>query len=180
MDFPTIQKELLSCGMTRCELIDTKDIVFSEELRQMCEMNTCRAYGSNWMCPPGIGEVKELIEKVKSYQKGIVVQYVHQLEDTFDFEGMMEGSRIFEETFRTGLSFVKALPFQKLLPLKAGGCTICEKCTYPDAPCIHPDEALSSIEAHGVYVNKTLEVVNIPYNNGPNTVSYCGIYLVVE
>ena len=170
-------EKALSLGATNAAIIPSEEIVFEKELRKMCEMNTCRKYNTTWTCPPAVGEVEELEKLVKSHPYGLVIQKVHQLEDSFDFEGMQEGNRIYQQMYQKVWDMMRQQHFQKLLPLSAGGCTLCESCTYPYAPCRHPDLAVPSIEACGIYVNKTLEKVHIPYNNGEATVSYAGIIM---
>ena len=62
---------------TNCAEIDVSRIVFDAGLRKSCEMNSCGAYGRNYMCPPFCGEIHELIDKAKSYQKAFVFQSIH-------------------------------------------------------------------------------------------------------
>ena len=52
------------------------------------------------------------------------------------------------------------------------GCDICEKCTYPDAPCRFPEKAIPSIEACGISVVELSKLIGLNYNNGPCTVTY--------
>ena len=47
---------------TNCAEIDVSRIVFDAGLRKSCEMNSCGAYGRNYMCPPFCGEIHELID----------------------------------------------------------------------------------------------------------------------
>ena len=57
----------------------------------------------------------------------------------------------------------------------AGSCSLCEKCTYPDAPCRHPKKARRSLEACGIDVVALSKVVGLHYINGENTVTYFSI-----
>lgn len=51
-----LQQILERAGVTQYGIIDTKDIHFSQEVRHMCEVNTCRQYGKTWSVPrPGHG-----------------------------------------------------------------------------------------------------------------------------
>ena len=155
------------------------DIVTERALRKACEQNVCGKYGTNWMCPPGIGEIDPLIEKVRSYGDGLLIQSVYELEDSFDFEGMMKSAEWHRNSF---LSLLKAIEQhidgKSLLPLNAGHCDICQECTFKqNKTCRFPDKAISSVEAHGIDVSRTLSKVGLKYNNGPDTVSYVGIIL---
>ena len=57
-----------------------------EEVRAMCAANTCRAYGSNWSCPPARGTIPQCAEKMSKFTRGILVQTIGEREDSWDFE----------------------------------------------------------------------------------------------
>lgn len=166
-------------GAARAAIVDTSDIQFSEEFRNACERNTCGKYGANWMCPPGVGPFEELKAKALSFSRGLVFQTVHQLEDSFDFEGAEEAAKKHEEVFRNILaSILSDGSFQEILGLNVGDCKVCSKCTYVDGEeCRYPDKAVASVESHGIDVNALVSGCGIPYINGPNTVSYVGLFL---
>lgn len=68
--------------------------------------------------------------------------------------------------------------FKAILPLNAGPCTYCAKCTYlAGEECQFPDKAVSSVEANGIDVMALVKASGIPYNNGKNTVSYVALIL---
>ena len=43
--------------------VPKEKLIFSEEVRRMCERNDCGSYAKNWMCPPGVGPVAEWYAK---------------------------------------------------------------------------------------------------------------------
>lgn len=168
----------LRLGATRAAIIKVADIQFSESFRHQCGMNTCGKFGTNWMCPPAVGPFEDLKKQVLAFEKGLVIQTVYQLEDSFDYEGMMNALNIHDDVFRRILHEVKnILGDLPLLPLNAGVCRFCEKCTYPDKDCIFPDEALASVEAFGIDVTALVTACSMPYNNGQASVSYVGMIL---
>ena len=57
---------------------------------KLCESNACGNYGRSYMCPPDVGEVETLMGRLKDYRLALVYQTVGTLEDSYDFEGMME------------------------------------------------------------------------------------------
>jgi predicted metal-binding protein len=166
-------------GAARAAILDTSDIQFSEEFRKACERNTCGKYGANWMCPPGVGPFEELKAKALSFSRGLVFQTIHQLEDSFDFEGAVEAAKKHEEVFRNILASIRSDGnFQEILGLNVGDCKVCDKCTYLDGEeCRYPDKAVASVESYGIDVNALVSGCGIPYINGPNTVSYVGLFL---
>lgn len=172
----------LECGADRAAIIDVNKIVFSNELRQMCEQNSCGKYGTNWMCPPGVGTLDELKAKIDCYDKGLVLQTVKQLEDSFDFEGMMVAKEDIETALKKTLEKIKDKPqFEDVFPLGAGACSICKECTYlKGEKCRLPDIAFPSVEACGIDVKALVTCCDIPYYNGKDTVSYVGLILFKE
>jgi predicted metal-binding protein len=168
----------LNLGATRAAIVDVSKIQFSESFRDLCEMNSCGKYRTNWMCPPAIGPFDKLRDQVLAFKSGLVVQTVYQMEDSFDFDGMMEAAAIHEKVFRDILHQIKT---QRLLDpffaLNAGVCKFCEICTYPDRDCLYPEEALASVEAYGIDVTALVTACDIPYNNGQASVSYVGMVL---
>ena len=171
--------EALALNATHASMISTSQINFSSELRDMCAQNSCGMYGTNWMCPPGIGPLDELIERVTQFKQGLLIQTVHQLEDSFDFEGMLNAKLVHTDVFKKILENMKATLDQKeILALNVGACDLCAKCTYPEGnKCRFPEKAISSVEAYGIDVVALVSSCGIPYNNGKDTVSYVGLIL---
>lgn len=154
--------------------IAVSEIGFYPELRKLCEMNSCGAYGKNYTCPPHIGQIDDLIEKMKTYDTAVIFRAVYQLEDSFDIEGMNEGSAKFKELTYQAQAITKKIAPDSLV-LGAGGCRFCERCGAVDnIPCRNPDKAISSLEGHGLQVSELASQIGMNYISGPNTVTYFG------
>ena len=147
-----------------------------EEVRAMCAANTCRAYGSNWSCPPACGTIAQCAEKMSKFTRGILVQTIGEREDSWDFEAAQEAAENHKERFRK-ISLRLWKDGVKALPLCAGSCPICETCNYPE-PCRFPDKAISSMEAYGLLVNKVCTDNGVPYNYGEERIAYSGCILL--
>lgn len=170
----TALDELLrQAGVFEYGLVDTAKIRFTKEVRGMCEVNTCRKYGSTWACPPAIGTVEECRERVQKYDTMLVFSGKYDLEDSFDFEGMTAGGKKFKETCRAVHKAVSQYMDDYLI-LANEGCDTCKECTYPDAPCRFPDQTHGSLEGYGIFVSELAEQAGIHYINGANTVTYFG------
>ena len=178
-NFDEMINKALELKATRAAMATTDKAKFSDELRGMCAQNYCGNYGKNWMCPPGVGPLRELKEEVMEYKQGLVIQTVHQLEDSFDIEGMEEAQTIHNGIFKDILSMIKdEYNPQRVLPLNVGACDICSKCAYiEDKECYFPEKAIASVESYGINVMALVSECGFPYNNGPNTVSYVGYIL---
>ncbi|AKN31752.1 metal-binding protein [Clostridium carboxidivorans P7] len=182
INFDDLIKDALELKATYAAMADTSKIKFHEDYRKACERNVCRKYDTNWMGPPAVGPINELMDKVKKYKQGILIQTAHKLSSSFDYKGMISAGKEHNEIFGKIFDHVKnKYKFENVLALKAGCCDICERCTYLDGEkCRFPDKALSSVEAYGIDVMALEKSAGIPYYNGPNTISYVGLILFNE
>ena len=149
----------------------TGKIKFSPELLKACEANICGKYNRCWTCPPAVKQ-EELKKKITGFSHVFVFTTKADLEDSFDFEGMMsakgEHDRITAELHER---------FSRTNPVfGAGGCNICETCAFPE-PCRFPERIYSSIEAVGINVTELSKEGGVRYNNGENTVTYFSMIL---
>ena len=181
MDMAMLREEALGIGFTLAEPMKVDTIKLREEVREMCAVNKCHAYNTNWSCPPNCGTIAECQERVNGYETGLIVETTGQLEDDFDFETMEETAKIHSAHF---VEFLKMLRKEhkelEVLPLGAGECTHCQKCTFPDAPCRFPELMSSPMEGYGMVISDVCKDNNILYNHGRGTLTYVGCYLFRE
>ena len=125
------------------------------------------------MCPPDAGDIEELISALRSYGYMLVYQTVGELEDSYDFEGMMNAAARHRDLMDSVKNAADRLGLSRVLYLGAGGCSICERCAKrTNEPCRHPDRAVASLETYGVNVSKLAPAAGMKYINGQNTVTY--------
>lgn len=167
-------KLCLEMGVDKAEEIPMDKLVFQTELRALCEQNACGKFGSNYKCPPHVGEINALVAEIKRFSKAVIWQTISALEDSFDFEGMMEAQRKHNAITRRIAEKVYAeLGRENVLALAAGSCELCSECAAPlGNECRRPAEALAPLEAYGINVSKIAEVSELKYINGANTVTY--------
>ncbi len=173
-----LRETALALGAYRAEIISVSNIKTEKSFRALCEANSCGNYGRNYMCPPSVEPVDELMRKLRAYENALVFQTVNPLTDSFDFEGMMMagkrhndlGQRLWDETDRLGV---------KALHLGAGGCRLCGTCAIRTGePCRHPWRAMPSLEVYGVDVAALSAAAGMQYLNGLDTVTYFGAVLI--
>lgn len=169
----------LDCGATKAVLLEQSQIVLNAEFRAACEMNSCGVFGKCWMCPPDVGPIDVLMERVRAFPRGIWYQTVGEIEDSFDFDGMTEVSNHHAEVSQR---IREAMPSGlRVLHLTCGGCHVCSRCAkLDDEPCRFPEKALPSVESYGVDVYNTTKDTDLKYINGANTVTYFGLLLFEE
>ncbi len=172
-----LREKALAFGAYRAEIISVGDIRVDSSFRTLCETNSCGNYGNNYMCPPNVKPINELIERLWTYKNALIYQTVSSLTDSFDFDGMMKagkrhndlGQRLWDEADKLGLD---------ALHLGAGGCRLCDMCAIKtDEPCRHPERAMSSLEVYGIDVTALSAVAGMSYINGQDTVTYFGAVL---
>ena len=61
-----IEKELAQLPILEYEFFKPEDIIFSKEVRDLCEGNSCGLYNTSWACPPAVGSVESCIEKCQA------------------------------------------------------------------------------------------------------------------
>ncbi len=171
-----MEKYLINKNIHEYRIINSTDIPFSQSVVDACKENRCGKYGTCWTCPPGVGDLKILESKIKSYNKAVVFTRKFDLEDCFDFENMTNGAKLTAETL---LKIKEELDEDGVnyMALGCEVCILCEKCTYPDSPCRFPKKATPSVEACGINVVELSKNIGIKYNNGSNTVTYFCIIL---
>lgn len=113
MDYSALAEQVRGLGAYKAGVVDLQDVRFDRAFRAMCETNACGNYGKCWMCPPDAGDIDALMNEAQSYQKALVYQTVGKLEDSYDFEGMMEAARLHNELSRALAKWFATLPFAK-------------------------------------------------------------------
>lgn len=177
MDFERLRKLAVEAGFTNIGRLSVSTIELKEDVRGMCEKNTCGRYGKSWSCPPGCGTLPECEEKIRKYQEGILLQTVGDLEDEFDGEGMMEASeKHTENMLRFRELLLREVP--GALVLGAGSCRICKECTYPESPCRFPESRIESMEANGMLVLEVCRQNGMEYYYGKEKIAYTGCALI--
>lgn len=166
----------IECSFLECGYVNMEEVKYYPEVRAICEGNMCRNYGTSWACPPAIGTIAECIERVNQYNNMLLFSCKYELEDSFDFEGMVAGLLNFKKRVDIFQQHLECILSDFLL-LSNEGCGRCQKCTYPDAPCRVPHLLHHSLEGYGFVVNELATEAGICYNNGVNTVTYFGALL---
>ncbi|MDR2493325.1 MAG: DUF2284 domain-containing protein [Coriobacteriales bacterium] len=150
-----------------------------EEVRDMCAADRCRAYGRSWSCPPACGSLDQFAALFARYQDCIVFQTTLPLEDDFDYEGMVAAKALHDKrSLRLAMGVLDSGHDVSLLG--AGSCMLCgeDACTCPDEPCVNPELMHPSMEAAGLWVSEVCKTAGVPYNHGPQSMTYTSCALV--
>lgn len=166
----------LNAGADKAAVIGGEQIKLSRDFRDICATNACGKYGKCYMCPPDVGDIEVLMDRVKGFSRVLIYQTITSLEDSFDYEGMVTaGHNHVWLSQRIQGQLPELLP-GGFLHLTCGGCRLCDECRKAQGlPCEFPDRALPSVESYGIDVYNTVKGTGLKYINGPDTVTYFGM-----
>ena len=165
LDMATAMRLAEKAGFARMAALDTSKLVFHPAVREMCAADRCHQYGKNWVCPPGCGSLAECAARASGYGSGLLVQTAAKMRDDFDAPAMLAAEAQHQQRFAAFVAAARLVE-ANCLPLGAGACKLCADCTYPNAPCRHPDSAISSMEAFGLLVADICHDCGLPYSDG--------------
>ncbi|MDR0309211.1 MAG: DUF2284 domain-containing protein [Candidatus Methanoplasma sp.] len=152
------------------------DACSMKKCRDLCAQNLCGAFDITWGCPPGVGAEDECLDLVSGFPKAAVLMkrfeninfddigHVEKLGAKHQDVCRMFGCALREEGYRA-------------LPLSDGGCRYCEECSYPDEPCVFPDQKVASISAFGILMDEYMGSQNIDFAFEDGAMTLYGLIL---
>jgi predicted metal-binding protein len=149
----------------------SKEVIFSDQVRSLCEQNRCGLFGTSWACPPAVGSVTACKKRCLKYKQAFMFTTVNDLKSQYDMEGWTLARKKHEKVTDAIVNVFRSYD-KNLLVLSTEGCLLCKNCTYPDTPCKHPDRMYPAIEGYGIMVIQQARKSNMQYHNGVNTVTY--------
>lgn len=169
--------DALAFGFSRAAPMDPRKRRVLEEIQLLCSPGKCSVYDTSWTCPPAAASVEVNRQILARYSSGLIVQSTGPLLGANDQDGIatldaLQKQRMF------GFRELLWQRYPNLLALGNGPCTYCDECTYPDAPCRHPDSVIQSMAAFGLIVSEVCANSGLGYNYGPNTLTFTGCYLL--
>ena len=165
----------LELGFTHALPLNPDSLRPRGDVRDMCAADQCGAYGKNWTCPPFCGSLEECSAALSRYHQGILLQTVGHLSKDIDTRGYRRTEQQHLETFRQFCEKIRT-SYPDALCLGSGGCRICSKCAWPE-PCRFPEQAISSMEAYGLFVTQVCRDNGAAYHHGPRTITYTACVL---
>jgi len=165
----------LELGFTEAVAIKPSLLNPREEIRAACAEDRCRAYGKNWMCPPYCGTPEQCAAEIRAFSEGILVQTVGKTEKLIDTRAYRRIEEAHLRRFYRLCAIIRAEE-PNALCLGSGACRVCETCAWPD-PCRMPEQAVSSMEAYGLFVTEVCREHGVAYHHGERTVTYTSCIL---
>jgi len=132
-------------------------------------------YGTTWACPPAVGTVEECKKSCLSYEEFLMIATVNEVADIENME-LTLATRKEHEAITAQVAKLMKEQGADIKVLSTEACTICDKCTYPNAPCRFPERMFPCVESHGILVTDLAEKCGIEFFNG-NIVTWFSVIL---
>ncbi|MFI3313169.1 MAG: DUF2284 domain-containing protein [Eubacteriales bacterium] len=174
MNREILEGALAELPLLQYEFINPKDLVFSERIRHVCQQE-CPMYGKTWACPPAVGAVVDCQKKCQSFDCGLVITTVAEVNDIANMEETLATRGDHEDITRSVRDTLLQLGTAPYV-LSTEACAICETCAYPDKPCRFPDKMFPCVESHGIVVTDLAERYGIEFLMG-NMVVWFSLFL---
>lgn len=176
----SIIEDIISFGVKYAKPFELQNIDFDNKFREYCKENVCGNYGTNWMCPPGVGEIEDLKKEVMNFKKGIVYQTIHPVKNIRD---RRETDKIKNKHNNFTRELTEKLRGKyndlEFFPMGAGACELCTTCGYlKGEKCIYPQKSISSAEAYGINLGSLLKSCGLQFNYSDDTLAYVGVLLI--
>ena len=175
MDRELLEKQFGELPIVQYEFFETSELTFTQRVRSVCESD-CPCYGTSWACPPAVGTVEECRERCLSYPHALLITTMTEVHDIADIEATLATRRDHEKVTRQVNALMQAQGVETY-PLSTESCAICEKCSYPDAACRHPERMYPCVESHGILVIDIAEHYGIEFQAGNNIVTWFSLIL---
>ena len=176
IDFDKLAALATQCGFTNFAPLSVHTLEFNQDVRNMCNPQACRNYNKSWSCPPACASLEELSNYAKTFSHGIIVQTVGDIEDSYDWDGIMAVSLQQKKNFALMRGELKK-EYDSVFAMGSGACQVCDSCTYPDTPCRFPEKMEVSMEACGLFVSKVCKDNGIAYNYGEGKMAFTSCFL---
>ncbi len=148
-------------GATSVAIVPAGRIVLDERVRMKCEVPLCKDHGTSANCPPHVGKVANMRERVKQYEYAVVFNVEFPSQRMVSGGGDPQENIADRQLIGKIVSAVESAAFYDGHYLAAGfGSGSCKITWCPKVPCAvlqgaecrHPCRARASMEAVGMDV----------------------------
>lgn len=170
MDRAWLEARLCELPLYQYAFIRTSELCFSERVRWICE-HECPMYGKTWACPPAVGSVEECRRRALEFDDALLIATITEVSDIANIEETLSTRAPHEEITRQVLALVRH-EAKDTLTLSTEACAVCAHCSWPDAPCRHPDRMFPCVESHGIVVTDLAERAGVDFYAEGNLVTW--------
>ena len=175
--FNIVQNELCNLGASKSAVICVSDIDFDISFRDMCRKNLCGHYGVNYSCPPYAGEAEELINRVKSYEKGVLFSVSVSSNGDMKSSAEKAEKQISKITFEIN-EFLNEKGFEYTV-IAASSCKKCMPCKAAEnKECPLKNNVFKSLSAYCIDITKLAQKYGFEISWQGDTVTFFALVLV--
>lgn len=175
MNREQLETQLAQLPIAQYAFFNTSELEFSERIRTVCKQE-CPRYGRSWACPPAVGTVDECRRRCLRYRQGLLLSTVTEVADISDLRQTLATRPAHEALTHTVAALLREQGAE-VYGLSADSCALCGVCTYPEAPCRHPEQMYPCVEGHGIIVTALAERCGVTYQYGGNVVTWFSLLL---
>ena len=175
MDRQWLEERLAEYPLYAYAFIGTDELVFADRVRYICA-HECPMYNTTWACPPAVGSIRECRERALSFREGLMIATITEVSDIANIDETLKTRAPHEEITRQIHALVKQQS-ARTLTLSTEACAHCGQCTYPNAPCRHPDRMFPCVESYCILVTDLAEKHGIDFLAGSNLVTWFSLIL---
>lgn len=173
-----ISKHAAALGIATCRELDAAVLVPEERIRALCSADKCGNYGKHYMCPPHVGTLAEIRQKLSRFKRGVLMQYSEPLDVRNDGEGLVRTKLDFHEKILQLEGMLKDKGVAPVWGMIGGSCELCRPCRAASGePCPLPDEARMSLESIAVDVIALLDRFGLDSDFRPDRITWTGCIL---
>ena len=175
MNRARLEEQLCALPLAQYAFFRTDALEITPRVRAVCEQE-CPRYGQSWACPPAVGSVEACRRRVLAYPEGLLIVTLTEVNDIADMEETLATRPAHEKITRQVARLLEAEGVAPFV-LSTESCAICETCTYPGAPCRHPEQMYPCVESHAILVTALADRLVVEYQYGGNVVTWFSLLL---
>ena len=162
-------------GIETCVEFEAFLLKPEQRIRDLCYDNKCGKFKNHYMCPPYVGSIKSIEEKLLEFRKGILLQYSKPLDVKNDSEGLTQSKLEFHEKILALEHYADRCGLPRALGLIGGSCELCSVCkAVTKEPCPYPAKARMSLESIAIDVMALLKHPGLESEFRPDRIKWTG------
>ena len=170
MDLAKLEEKLQELPLYEYAFLPTEELVFTERVRHICRQE-CPMYNKSWACPPAVGTVEDCEARFRQYPNFLLISTITEISDIANIQEALDTRGDHEAITREVRDLLREEGVEPYV-LSTEACAFCEKCSWPDAPCRHPDKMFPCVESHGILVTDLAEKRGLEFLSGSNLVTW--------
>lgn len=154
----TVIKTVRSIGFQVCVFFNPEMLEPQARIRALCRENKCGNFQRHYMCPPHVGSLYEIRQRLKQYCHGLLLQYGRTVDVCNDLVAVRQSKQEFHQMVLRLEAGLYEMGIVDLWGMIGGECALCEPClAHTHCPCPYTDRARTSLESLAIDVLSLLD-----------------------